>query len=95
MAGLLDSISAGINSTFQAPLQFVFHPVNDALAAITEPMVWRFCAMALFVLPMLWVWFGLRKEYVNLDSPGQGLLYDLRLWTVLSMTPHVVFYLLF
>lgn len=95
MAELLKSISVAINSTFQAPLQFIFHPVNDALAGITEPLVWRLCAIALFLLPMAWVCFGLRKEYVNLDAPKHGLLYDLRVWTVLSMTPHVAFYLVF
>jgi hypothetical protein len=95
MEAFLNSVSTGINATFQAPLQFIFHPVNDLLATLTLPIIWRIAAVGLFVLPMFWVYFGLRKEYVNLEAPGPGVLYDLRLWTVLSMLPHVVFYLIF
>ncbi len=83
------------NAVFQKPLQAFFHPINDAIGSIDNTNVWKLCAMLLFVLPMLWVWFGLRKEYVNLDAPREGILYDLRVWTVLAMIPHVIFYLVY
>jgi len=37
----------------------------------------------------------MKKEYANIDSPGDGPRYDLRFWTVVSMTPHVIVYLYF
>ena len=44
---------------------------------------------------MIWVGVVLKNEYVNLDQPGKHIWTDLRLWTVISMLPHVVVYLYF
>lgn len=95
MFSLLEGVSAGINTTFQAPLQAIFHPINNALGAINNPMVWKICAISLFIIPMIWVWVGLKKEYVNMDAPRKSPLYDLRIWTVISMMPHIFFYLVY
>ena len=74
-------------------LRAIFHPINDLFVPIPGP-VWKVCAVGLFAAAMLWVLL-LRKEYVNLDAPRKSLWCDLRLWTVLSMLPHVVIYLWF
>jgi hypothetical protein len=91
----MEAVSNAINSLFGPLLRPLFSPANAALGAISAEWIWRACAVGLFVCTMLWVAFGLRKEYVNLDAPGKGLLYDLRLWTVISMAPHVFIYLYF
>ncbi|MBI1318417.1 MAG: hypothetical protein GC168_05620 [Candidatus Hydrogenedens sp.] len=91
----MDQITAFIDATFSGPLAAVFAPINSLLAAIDNLYLGKACAAALFLLPMLWVYFILRREYVNLDAPGKQWYYDLRLWTILSMMPHVFFYLIF
>lgn len=78
-----------VNSALQAffaPINNVFNPIG--------PFWWKMSAAALFLAAMAWV-FTLKKEYVNVDAPKQGLLYDLRLWTVISMAPHIIIYLWF
>ena len=84
-----------IDSTFSAPLAVVFAPINSFLSAIDNEYLGKACAAALFILPMLGVYFLLKKEYVNLDAPGKQWYYDLRLWTIFSMIPHIFFYLIF
>lgn len=93
-ASFFAAISGAISAVFSAPMAAVFAPVNNALAMIPQPM-WRVCTIGLFVLTMLWVGLILRKEYVNLDAPSKSILHDLRLWTVLSMAPHIFIYLYF
>jgi hypothetical protein len=82
-----------INSLFGPMLRAIFHPIHSSLSDVYMPWA-RICALGLFVGAMVWV-YVLRKEYVNLDSPGQEWYYDLRLWTVVSMLPHVFVYLYF
>jgi hypothetical protein len=74
-------------------LRAIFNPLDAPLSA-THPLVWTLAACGLFLGAMIWV-FTLKKEYVNIDSPGEGPRYDLRFWTVISMSPHVFVYLYF
>ncbi len=53
----------------------------------------RVVTLSFFIGTMVWVFVGLRKEYVNLEAPSKRFYHDLRLWTVLSMLPHVIVYL--
>lgn len=71
-----------------------FLRVNDLLGKI--PMVWaNWCAIGLFIGSMIWVGLLLNKDYVNRGRPYKSLLTDLRFWTVISMTPHVLVYFYF
>lgn len=74
-------------------LATIFHPINQLFVPI-GPFWWKASAVGLFLGAIIWV-FTLRKEYVNLDAPKPGLLYDLRLWTVVSMAPHILIYIWF
>ena len=69
-------------------LRSIFQPLDGPLSAL-PPLVWTLSACGLFLAAMIWV-FTLKKEYVNIDSPGQGARYDLRFWTVISMMPPAV-----
>ena len=84
-------VSAWINTVFGPLLRPVFLPIDDLLTPIPQPF-WKASAVGLFLAAMVWI-FCLRKEYVNVDAPGKEWWYDLRLWTVLSMLPHVLIYL--
>ena len=89
----MENISQAISDTFGPILRPIFNPLDGPLAA-TPPLVWTLSAVGLFVAAMVWV-VMLKKEYVNIDSPGDGPRYDLRIWTVISMLPHVIVYLYF
>lgn len=79
---------------FGPPLNFVFHPVNKVLNRI--PMIWAMiCALSLFIGTMLWVNLILKKDYVNKGRPFVAWYTDLRLWTIISMLPHVLVYFYF
>lgn len=82
-----------ITAVFYPILSVFFGPINRALEHWYLPWASIF-ALGLFFSGMIFV-FVLKKQYVNLDAPGKGLLYDLRLWTIVSMTPHVIVYLYF
>lgn len=73
-------------------LKPVFHPIDAWLQPVYMPWA-RVCALALFIGAILWV-FSLRPQYVNLDAPRKAWYADLRLWTVLSMLPHIFVYLM-
>ncbi len=93
----MGSISEGINNLFGPPLRALFHPTNAMFSAIPDsaaPYVAKAAAASLFLAGMAFVFF-LRREYVNLDAPGKKPWHDLRLWTVVSMTPHIFVYLWF
>lgn len=89
----MENISQAISDAFGPILRPIFQPLDGPLSA-TPPLVWTLAAVGLFVAAMAWV-FMLKKEYVNIDSPGDGPRYDLRIWTVISMLPHVIVYLYF
>lgn len=94
LGALMSSVSGWINETFSGPLQSIFHPI-DGLFTGANPSVYKFFAVGLFVSTILWVMFILKKEYVNIDQPKKGLIYDLRLWTLISMSPHMIIYWIF
>ncbi len=93
MDTLLAAFSDGIDRVFGPPLRAFFHPIDRLFIPISAPW-WKACAVALFLCAILWV-FSLRKEYVNLDAPRKNLWCDLRLWTVLALSPHITIYLWF
>jgi len=92
-AELISRFSSGISNVFSGPMQTIFHPTNALLSPIPEFM-WQVCAVALFVGAMILI-MCLRKEYVNLDRPREEFWFDLRLWTVVSMLPHIFIYIWF
>jgi len=75
-------------------LVHVFGPMNDFLGGLPEWVASVF-GVGLFVMAMVWVGVFLKKDYVNRGRPYKSIWTDLRLWTCLSMMPHVVFYLYF
>jgi hypothetical protein len=82
-----------ITKIFYPILSPIFTPINNLLSSVYEPYA-TICAIGLF-LSGIGLVFWLKKEYVNLDSPGEGWRYDLRLWTVVTMIPYIVAYLYF
>lgn len=80
-----------VTSTFHGPLSRVFDPIHSRLTLIPE-IWWKMSAVSLFVGTMIWV-FALNRAYVDLDRPNRHTWTDLRLWTVVSMIPHVLVYL--
>lgn len=80
-----------INDTFGPVLRPVFHQIDVLLGDVYMPWA-RICAVGLFLIAMIWV-YTLRPEYVNLDAPRKAWYTDLRIWTVVSMLPHVFVYL--
>lgn len=87
------NFSQMITRVFLPVLRPVFQPINDFLGRHYLPWA-TLCALGLFFGAMVWV-FTLKKEYVNVDAPGNRFYHDLRFWTVLSMLPHVLVYLYF
>ena len=77
-------------------LQPIFEPMNKAINLVDCWGLRAFCALGFFLGTMLWVGFILKnEEYVNIDRPNKKIWSDLRLWTVISMLPHVFVYLYF
>lgn len=91
MIALLNAIGEWINANLSGPLTTLFYPTNAALGALDNPFIWKVCAVGMFFATMVWV-FTLKKEYVNLNAPRKNIFYDLRLWTIVSMLPHVLIY---
>ncbi|MBI2426045.1 MAG: hypothetical protein HYV27_24690 [Candidatus Hydrogenedentes bacterium] len=72
----------------------IFHPVNDFLNQFYRPYA-MIAALTLFIGAMLWVNLILKEEYVNKGRPVKAFYTDLRLWTIISMLPHVLVYFYF
>ncbi len=85
-------MSEWINSTLGPLLEQVFGPIDMLLTGVYMPWA-KLVALAYFIGTMAWVFIGLKKEYVNLEAPSNHIWHDLRFWTVISMTPHVIVYL--
>ena len=81
-----------INSTLGPLLQQLFQPIDQVLAGVYMPWA-KIVALTYFIGTMVWVFVGLKKEYVNLEAPSKHIWHDLRFWTIISMTPHVIVYL--
>ena len=88
---MLERIHDWISAIFGPLLKPFFHPIHALFDDIYMPWA-RIAALALFLGTVLWV-YSLRREYVNLEAPSDRWFHDLRIWTVLSMLPHVVIYL--
>jgi len=95
---MLDWLGQGINaflSNVCLPiLRIFFDPINNLLAPIYQPWATG-AAIAFFVGTMVWVGFFLKESYVNLGRVNKAWYTDLRLWTVVSMLPHVFVYFYF
>ncbi len=83
-----------LGNTFDPIISPIFKPVSRFLENTYQPWA-KICALGLFVGTMFWVWFGMKKEYVNLGRENESIWTDLRWWTIISMLPHVVVYLYF
>ena len=94
MESLLSAIAAGINNTLGPTLRAIFQPIDSFLAPIYTPWA-TIVAVGYFVGAMVWIFVGLRREYVNLEAPSKHVWHDLRFWVVISMLPHVIVYLYF
>jgi len=81
-------------SIFYPILSPIFQPINKGLGMIPYSLA-NYFGIGLFVCAMIWVGLLLREDYVNRGRPYRSLWTDLRLWTVLSMSPHVFFYFYF
>ncbi|MBI4556986.1 MAG: hypothetical protein HY706_05325 [Candidatus Hydrogenedentes bacterium] len=79
---------------FYPMLSPIFRPINAFLSSFFEPYA-SICAVGMFVLPMIWVGLLLNPRYVNRGQRYKSAWTDLRIWTVLSMIPHVVVYFYF
>lgn len=89
----MSAFSDFCTAVFQKPLKLFFDPYNELMNQV-PPVWWKVSAIGLFVGTMIWV-ICLKVEYVNLDAPSKKWYHDLRVWTVLSMLPHVCIYLYF
>ena len=87
-------IEACCSAYFYPILSKIFHPINTLLNPIYQPWA-TITAVCFFVGTMIWVCFFLKSSYVNEGCPKKRWFNDLRLWTVLSMLPHVFVYLYF
>lgn len=79
---------------FYPVLSRFFLPINSLLSKIYQPYA-SLCAVGLFLSAMIWVGLILNRDYVNRGRPYKSIWTDLRLWTIISMTPHVLVYFYF
>ncbi|HDP35963.1 MAG TPA: hypothetical protein ENN29_12735 [Candidatus Hydrogenedentes bacterium] len=71
----------------------LFGPINTMLAHFDSWAQW--IAVCYFIGAWVWVAFILQKEYVNLSCPYKTGLADLRIWTLVAMTPTMFVYIYF
>jgi hypothetical protein len=86
-----------INTTFGPTMKTIFAPTNNVFTYVPKeavPFVSTECAVMLFQLAIVGVLF-LNPRYVNIDRPNNRFWNDLRLWTILSMVPHMYIYRIF
>jgi len=89
-----EAVERFCTAVFYPVLSPIFSPINDGLNLLPNWMA-SVCGVGLFVTAMFWVAVLLNKDYVNRGRPSKSILTDLRLWTVISMTPHVLVYFYF
>ena len=94
MEELLAGVSSGIESLLGPMLRAIFHPIDNLLASFFMPWA-RIVTLAFFIGTMVWVFVGLKREYVNVEAPSRRAYHDLRFWVIVSMLPHVIVYLCF
>lgn len=89
-----ERIQAFCERVFYPVLHRFFGPINEVLSPIYRPWA-TIVAIAFFVGTMLWVGFVLKESYVNMGRPIKAWWTDLRVWTVISMLPHIFVYFYF
>ena len=94
MGPMEKSIQGFCAKVFQPVLAPFFQPINRWLGMIPDGAA-NYFGIGLFVCAMIWVGLILNPAYVNRGRPYKSFFTDLRLWTVLSMAPHVFFYFYF
>jgi len=72
----------------------IFAPLNRLLASVYQPWA-TVITLAYFLGAMAWVAFILKPSYVNNGRQHAAWYTDLRLWTALSMLPHLFVYVYF
>ncbi len=87
-------MNAVIDQLFGPSLRWFFNPIDGALSMFYMPWA-KIVALAFFIGTMVWVFVGLKREYVNIQAPSKKIWHDLRFWTVVSMSPHLVVYFYF
>lgn len=95
-----ERVSAAINESFGPLLRPIFRPIDTFLSSLSafpraSRIIPSLVAIGYFIGTMVWVFVGLKKQFVNLDAPSNKIWHDLRFWTIVSMLPHVVVYLYF
>jgi hypothetical protein len=93
-SAIIGALDWFVEKFFGPPLHAFFDPINRFMGSFYMPWA-RIFALGFFILTMIWVFVGLKKEYVNLQAPSSKPWHDLRVWTVLSMLPHLVVYFYF
>jgi len=83
-----------VNDSLGRPLKWFFENIDDLLEKGYMPYA-RIIAVAFFVGTMVWVFVGLKREYVNIEAPSKHVWHDLRFWVIVSMLPHVIVYFYF
>lgn len=86
-----EAIGRFCRAVFYPILSPVFSPIDRFLARFYQPWA-TICAVSLFLGTMIWVSMILNEKYVNRGRPFRSPWTDLRLWTVISMLPHVLVY---
>jgi len=72
----------------------VFAPLNRLLSTVYQPWA-MIITLGYFLGTMAWVAFILKPSYVNNGRQHAAWYTDLRLWTALSMLPHLFVYVYF
>lgn len=85
------SLEAFGTKYFYPILSKLFDPINNVLGPIYQPYA-TIIAMLFFIGTMFWVGFILKESYVNEGRPNKAFWTDLRIWTVISMLPHIFVY---
>jgi len=89
-----EAIRNSFKVVFYPILAPIFHPIDNMLNALPNGLA-GLCGVGLFVSAMIWVCLLLNNDYVNRGRPYKSVWTDLRLWTIISMTPHVLVYFYF
>lgn len=88
------AIENGFKVVFYPILAPIFHSIDSVLTRLPDGLA-GLCGVGLFVSAMFWVCVLLNKDYVNRGRPYKSIWTDLRLWTIISMAPHVLVYFYF
>lgn len=81
-------------AVFYPILRVFFDPINTFLSNYYQPYA-TIVAIVFFVGTMAWVGFIMSESYVNEGRFLKRWYTDLRLWTVISMVPHLFVYYYF